>query len=55
MKSAWRGTMVDLAAANSGAIEEVDVTEFSYLLQVDNNVKGWEKEDEQLMFESDSD
>ncbi|KAK2465854.1 hypothetical protein APHAL10511_001495 [Amanita phalloides] len=53
MKSAWQGTMVDWAAANSGAVaEEVDVSGYSDFLQEDNEIKGWEREDEQFVFKS---
>ena len=58
MKSAWRGTLVDWASVNSGNIEEVDLTEYTDLLQVDIDTMEWEKEDEQFSFtsvDSDSD
>ena len=52
MKSAWQGAMVDWAAVNSGVIEEVDASGYSDFLQADDDVKGWEREDEQFAFES---
>ena len=52
MKSAWQGTMVDWAGANSGAVEEVDASGYSDFLQEDNDMKGWEREDEQFIFKS---
>jgi hypothetical protein len=55
MKSAWRGTLVDWASVNSGNIEEVDLNDYTDLLQVDTDMTKWEKEDEQFFFESDMD
>lgn len=51
MKLAWQGTMVDWAAENSGAAaEEVNVSRYSDFLQEDDDMKGWEREDEQFVF-----
>ena len=40
MKFAWRNNIPDLAAWNSGLVEEVDLEEFRVLLSADN----WENE-----------
>lgn len=43
--------MVDWAAENSGAAaEEVNVSRYSDFLQEDDDMKGWEREDEQFVF-----
>ena len=36
MKFAWRNNITDLAAWNSGLVEEVDLAEFEALLDADN-------------------
>ena len=40
MKFAWHNNILDLAAWNSGLVEEVDLEEFRVLLSADN----WENE-----------
>ena len=55
MKSAWQGSIVDWAAINSEAVEEVEINEYTDLLQVDNDAQEWQKEDDQFFLESDSD
>ena len=55
MKSAWRGTVIDWAAINSEAVEEVEINEYTDLLQADNDAQEWQKEDDQFFLESDSD
>ncbi|KAM6489237.1 hypothetical protein JOM56_015407 [Amanita muscaria] len=53
MKSAWQDTMVDWAAVNSDTVEEVELNEYSDLLQADVDADKWEKEDEQFIIYSD--
>jgi hypothetical protein len=55
MKSAWKDTIVDWAAVNSGNTEEVDLNEYADLLQADADATNWDKEDEQFFFEPESD
>ena len=49
MKSAWQGTVVDSAAINSQMAKEVILTEFSDLLQAENDAREWDKEDDEFM------
>jgi hypothetical protein len=55
MKSTWQGSVVDWAALNSNATEEVDIIAYTDLLQADNDAMRWDKEDEDFMFESTGD
>ena len=55
MKSAWMDTMVDWAAINSAMVEEIEMNDFTDLLQADKQAREWDEEDEQFIFESDSD
>ena len=56
MKSAWQGSIVDWAAVNSSAVDEIAINEYSDLLQANSEAKVWDKEDEQfLLLEPDSD
>ena len=55
MKSAWQGSLADWATLNSTRIEEIDLNDFGELLQVDDDAKEWDKEDDEFIFESDSD
>jgi hypothetical protein len=47
MKFAWRNTIRDLAAWNSGLVEEIDLEEFQLLLDAD--MRENENEDEDIM------
>lgn len=53
MKSSWRGTIVNWAAANSESVEEVDLVEYEELLDADVQARTWDNEDEQHIFVSD--
>ena len=55
MKSMWQGSIVDWAAVNSSAVDEISINEHSDLLQADDDAKVWDKEDEQFSFDLDSD
>lgn len=49
MKSVWQGTVVDWAAINSPTAKEVILTEFSDLLQAENDTREWDKEEDESM------
>lgn len=49
MKSVWQGTVVDWAAINSLMAKEVILTEFSDLLQAENDTREWDKEEDESM------
>lgn len=51
MKSAWQGTMVDWAAMNSRAVDEIEINDYSDLLQADKDVREWDE----IEFDSDRD
>ena len=51
MKSAWQGTMVDWAAMNSHAVDEIEINDYSDLLQADKDVREWDE----IEFDSDRD
>jgi hypothetical protein len=55
MKSAWMDTIVDWAAINSAAVEEIEMNDFTDLLQADNEAREWDEEDERFIFDLDSD
>lgn len=42
LKFAWRQNVVDLAAWNSAGAEDVDLDEYSELLEVDEEAAGWD-------------
>jgi len=46
MKSAWQGSLTDWAAINSNEAEEVDLVEYSKLLDADEKALAWDREDE---------
>lgn len=51
MKPAWQGTMVDWAAMNSRAVDEIEINDYSDLLQADKDVREWDE----IEFDSDRD
>jgi hypothetical protein len=54
MKFAWRNNVVDLAAWNSGQIEEVDLDEYCEMLEADELANDFDKPaDEFIMEDSD--
>ena len=55
MKSAWMDTVVDWAAINSTVVEEIEMNDFTDLLQADDLPREWDEEDERFIFESDLD
>ena len=55
MKSMWQGSIVDWAAVNSSAVDEISINEYSDLSQVDSDAKVWDKEDEQFLLDPDRD
>lgn len=55
MKSAWMDTVVDWAAINSAVVEEIEMNDFTDLLQADDLPREWDEEDERFIFESDLD
>ena len=55
MKSAWMDTIVDWVAINSAAVEEIEMNDFTDLLQADNEAREWDEEDERFIFDLDSD
>ena len=55
MKSAWMDTVVDWAAINSAVVEEIEMNDFTDLLQADDLLREWDEEDERFIFESDLD
>ena len=55
MKSAWQGSIVDWAAVNSSAVDEIAINEYSDLLQADTESKVWDEEDLQFLLEPGSD
>jgi hypothetical protein len=44
MKFAWRQDIVDLAAWNSAQVEEVDLDEYSELLESDEQIAQWDSQ-----------
>lgn len=55
MKSAWMDTVIDWAAINSAVVEEIEMNDFTDLLQADDLLREWDEEDERFIFESDLD
>ena len=55
MKSAWMDTVVDWAAINSTVVEEIEMNDFTDLLQADDLPREWDEEDERFIFKSDLD
>lgn len=55
MKSAWMDTVVDWAAINSAVVEEIEMNDFTDLLQADDLLREWDEEDERFIFKSDLD
>ena len=46
---------MDWAAVNLSTVDEISINEYGDLLQVDNDAKVWDKEDEQFLLDPDSD
>lgn len=46
MKSAWQDTTIDWATVNSKTVEEVNLQDYSDLLQAEAEAKEWDKEDD---------
>src|SRR4051794_22909761 len=44
LRAAWKDNIVDLAAWNSGVVEDVDMTEFESLLTEDISATAWDEE-----------
>lgn len=44
MKSAWRKDIADLAAQNSAQIEEVELDEFSEILEAEGLAAEWDRQ-----------
>jgi hypothetical protein len=55
MKSAWHGSITDLALINSHTVEEVDLVEYEDLLEADMRAQAWDLEDEAFDLDSDID
>jgi hypothetical protein len=51
MKFAWRNNIVDLAAWNSGQIEEVDLDEYSEMLEADELANDFDKPEDEFIME----
>lgn len=53
MKFAWRRNITDLAAWNSGQIEEVDLNEYSEWLEADELLAELDKDEDEFFLEDD--